>query len=574
MPSRGSDSTAPTRQVPWPAAVVTLLIVSIAAIVGGAQPPPSGSKPRASSRESAARQQPSAARQLSPGLRAFGSFWAADTVDEATAAAGEILAAGVGFDEAMGRLRRGPAFTADVPTGRRLVHRVDDDGVEHPWLLLVPGDYDPSKSYPVHFFLHGGVARPRDHLEGGWWQDPEEVGGPGHISVFPYSWQDSPWWQRRQVDNLHGILWRVKRTYNVVDDRVYLFGVSDGGTGAWFQAFRAPTPWAAFLPFIAHPAVLASPDVDVDGEIFVENLRNRPVLAINGGRDRLYPAARMRPYLSLFREAAAAVEFVARPDSGHHTRWWPEEGERLETFLARNPRDPHPEHLWWETEDADRYGRIDWLRVETLGRVDGESAFAAHNTVEMEVPPTLGVRIDRDDSSGVRLVQVVEGSPAARAGLQVGDRVQRVDGQRVSTNEAFQLALRGVGYGEEFELEVERQDGRRSLRVELPPGPETRRRLAFPHSGRSGRAEVHASGNSIEIRSRGVRRVALLLSPDAFDFSSPLRVVANRSVIFEGRVEPRVETLLRWAARDGDRSRLYGAELAVDLADGTVRQRR
>lgn len=511
--------------------------------------------------------------QLAAIDEAFRSFWEAESPAAAAAAASGILAAGAGFEDVLERLRRGPAFAPEAPTGRLLRGRVDAEGVEHPYLLLVPEAYDPSRSWPVHVFLHGGVARPRRDLDGGWWRDPGRVAGPGHISVFPYAWEDSLWWEHRQVENLAGILWKLKRTYRVDDDRVSLFGVSDGGSGAWFHAFRAPTPWAAFLPFISHPAVLASPDVGVDTEIFVENLRNRPVLAINGGRDRLYPAAGMRPYLSLFREAAAPVEFVARRESGHHTRWWPEEAERIEAFLGQNPRPRHPERLWWETEDADRYGRLDWLVMEALGRVVGESSFAGHNTVAVEVPPTLGVRIGRDDDEGVRLVQVMEGTPAAEAGLRAGDRIRRVDGERISTNEAFRRVLRGQGYGGGFDVEVERGRARRFLRVELPESPETRRGLAFPHGGRSGRIEVHATGNSVEVRTRGVRRFALLLSPDAFDLRRPVRVMVNREVVFDGRVEPRRETLLRWAARDADRSRLYAAELVIDLAEGSVRQR-
>jgi len=148
-----------------------------------------------------------------------------------------------------------------------------------------------------------------------------------------------------------------------------------------------------------------------------------------------------------------------------------------------------------------------------------------------------------------------------------------VEGREVASNEAFRRMMQGQGYGADFEVEVERGGERHSLRVELPEDPETRRGLAFPHSGSSGRVEVHATGNSIEVRTRGVRRFALLLSPDAFDVSRPLRVVVNREVLFDRRVEPRIETLLEWAARDADRSRLYAAELVIDLADGTVEQR-
>ena len=64
---------------------------------------------------------------------------------------------------------------------------------------------------------------------------------------------------------------------------------------------------------------------------------------------------------------------------------------------------------------------------------------------------------------------------------------------------------------------------------------------------------------------RGVAELTLLLSPDAFDFSQPIVVTANGRVVAERRVEPSVATLVKWAARDNDRTMLFGAELHVVL---------
>ena len=38
---------------------------------------------------------------------------------------------------------------------------------------------------------------------------------------------------------------------------MYLTGTSDGGTGAFFMAFKDTTPWASFLPLIGDMTVLA-----------------------------------------------------------------------------------------------------------------------------------------------------------------------------------------------------------------------------------------------------------------------------------------------------------------------------
>jgi len=75
------------------------------------------------------------------------------------------------------------------------------------------------------------------------------------------------------------------------------------------------------------------------------------------------------------------------------------------------------------------------------------------------------------------------------------------------------------------------------------------------------------TGNVVEATTRGVSELTLLLSPDAFDFAQPVKVVANGRAAFEGTVEKSGATLLKWAARDNDRTMLFGAELRIKTRD-------
>ena len=79
----------------------------------------------------------------------------------------------------------------------------------------------------------------------------------------------------------------------------------------------------------------------------------------------------------------------------------------------------------------------------------------------------------------------------------------------------------------------------------------------------TGRVDIERHGNSFEARTRGVSDFTLLLSPDAVDFAKPVRVTVNGAPAFNGTVKKDVATLLKWAARDNDRTMLYGAELHV-----------
>ena len=176
-----------------------------------------------------------------------------------------------------------------MPRGHQFGRHRTFDGMDHEYAFVIPKDYDASRPYQVRFQLHGGIARARPPVVNRIRVDALP-GGVEEISVFPGGWVRSLWWSATQVDNLARILDRLKRTYNIDENRVYLTGISDGGTGVYYVGFRDPTPWSSFLPLIANMVVLGTPEVRAEGEIYPGNAVNKPFYVVNTGRDPLYPA--------------------------------------------------------------------------------------------------------------------------------------------------------------------------------------------------------------------------------------------------------------------------------------------
>jgi hypothetical protein len=92
-----------------------------------------------------------------------------------------------------------------------------------------------------------------------------------------------------------------------------------------------------------------------------------------------------------------------------------------------------------------------------------------------------------------------------------------------------------------------------------------RRMQLFSRRRPFGRVDVTRTGNTFDAKTRGVARFTLLLSPDVVDFDQPVVVNVNGKPAFSGRVQRDIGALLRWAARDNDRTMLYAAELKVDV---------
>ena len=304
-----------------------------------------------------------------------------------------------------------------------------------------------------------------------------ESAGAEQFYVIPYAWNDEPWWSDDQVMNLHAIVDDLKRRYNIDENRVVVAGVSDGGTGAYFIAMRDTTPYASFLPLNGYIMVLANGEID-DGRNFPNNIRNKPLFVVNGGKDRLYPISIVEPYTRHLMRNGVQIDYHPQPDGEHNTNWWPEIKTPFEKFVADHPRDPHPDTLTWEA---------------------------------------VGYSKQSGSLAGDRCVW-----GCARRG-------QRTAGHNIFTDSLGTDPFFG--------------------RPKVP-----------------GRVDLVKSGNTVQATTKGVTAFTLLLSPDKFDFNQPVIVTANGREVFHGQACSRAfNTLLKWAARDNDRTMLYASEIKIKL---------
>lgn len=499
------------------------------------------------------------AAQASAADSAFETFWAASTPDEASRLADPIIRTGLSFDELYRRLQRGRSYGARDAGIVRMDNRTSD-GIEHFFSVNVPEHYDPARRYQVRIQLHGGVGGRATNAPVG----NGTVGaltGVEQIYVVPYAWADAPWWSADQVLNLTAIVDRLKRLYNVDENRVVLSGVSDGGTGALYVAMRQTTPFASILPLNGYLMVLALRDID-DGLIFANNLRNKPIFAVNGGRDPLYPTRVVEPYIDHLKHGGVTVDYHPQPNAAHNTAWWPEVKDTYEAFVREHPRRPLPDTLTWESADGDPFNRAHWLIVDRFGAQKSDARTLA-DLNDMAQPPSgdFGVR-----SAGMRVNRVVPGSNAEQMGVKAGDVLLRLNDQSVAASSDVAGALEDTPPGSTITLMVVRDN----LPVELsgvyrPQIVETPPKHLFARTGTAGRVDITQSGNVITAATRGVAAFTLLVSPDQFDFSKPVKVVANGRTVFDAKVEKSVKTLLKYAALDNDRTMLFGAELHIRI---------
>jgi len=493
----------------------------------------------------------------------FSSFFLARTAQEAAAASDRIARSGVGFDEAFRCLRQGRVYSRAVTRGVVQASYRSESG-EYFYTLDVPESYDPARRYQVRVQLHGGVGR----IEAG---VPPRAGSNGRlpgveqIYVMPYAWRDAPWWSGRQVANLRAILDVVKRTYNVDENRVVVSGVSDGGTGVYYLAMRDATPFASFLPLNGFIRVLENETVEADGDLYPNNLLNKPLFIVNGGRDPMYPASVVEPYVEHLKSAGVDLVYRPQPTAAHDTSWWPEIKDSFEQFVADHPRIPLPDTLTWETGSPNIPSRAHWLIIDRLAAVrPDERPLADVNRMSTPAALDFGIR-----GSGTRVNRVVKGSNADQIGLRSGDVVLTINNQPARPEADVADLLRSYPPGRPLLLIVTRGGASgRPVRLTGRYAPTVRTGesdVMFLHQRESGRVDLTRTGNRVEVKSRGVAAFTLLLSPDQFDFERAVTVVVNGRTVFDAMVQRDIRTLLKWSARDNDRTMLFAAELAIEI---------
>ncbi len=219
-----------------------------------------------------------------------------------------------------------------------LDHVVRVAGHEYPYQVYVPRDYTTATRWPVILFLHGAGERGHDGLR----QTAVGLGAAVRlyperypaIIVFPQTPTDSTWTGAPAAAAM-AALDRTMADFSVDPSRVYLTGMSMGGNGTWYLAYRKPERFAAVVPVCAwveaaprfsgsEPVVPAS-----DGppfEALARRLSGIPIWLFHGEVDPAVPVDQSRQAAAALKAAAAegvaAIRYTELPGTGHNA-WDP-----------------------------------------------------------------------------------------------------------------------------------------------------------------------------------------------------------------------------------------------------------
>lgn len=232
-----------------------------------------------------------------------------------------------------------PSSLAAQVTQTGFLDRVlSEGGTSRHYQVFVPPSYDPNVPWPAILFLHGGGEEGTDGYRptnGGLGEairlNVERFPG---IVVFPQV-RPNHRWTGPEADFALRALDDVQREFAVDPDRIYLTGLSRGGLGTYYIAYRHAPRFSAILAVCGR--VLPTSDVRRSGALWLENspvvpaedgdpfsalaerLKETPTWIFHGDADPQVPVEESRRLFAELQKRGAPARYSELPGVGHNS---------------------------------------------------------------------------------------------------------------------------------------------------------------------------------------------------------------------------------------------------------------
>ena len=175
--------------------------------------------------------------------------------------------------------------------------------------LYVPESYTPSRQWPLILCLHGAGGR-GDHFLWSWLRPAKSR---GYMLLAPKS-LDVTWSilrPERDYRSVEAMLEEVCAEYAVDRSRVYLSGLSDGGTFTYQLGLGRPELFAGIAP------VAGDLHGMVDDMLLREQGKHMPIYIVHGAHDHIFPVRSAREAHSMLTRLGYNAQYEELPDWGH-----------------------------------------------------------------------------------------------------------------------------------------------------------------------------------------------------------------------------------------------------------------
>ena len=196
--------------------------------------------------------------------------------------------------------------------GAHVVHKsaITGPGLQSESLIFVPpGHNAKKKNARLLLWLHGASLRGSNVQRLRQYGPPriaEMRGDFPFVLLSPQCPSDKLWTE--DATSLMALVDEVIPAYGINPERVYLTGLSMGGSGAWFLGSQYPHRFGAVVPLCGPTQPL----------YWADGLRHMPIWCFHGDRDRVVPLRRSREMVQALKKIGNRPRFTILRGKGHN----------------------------------------------------------------------------------------------------------------------------------------------------------------------------------------------------------------------------------------------------------------
>lgn len=226
------------------------------------------------------------------------------------------------------------------------------DNIERPYIVYTPKTMNTNAKRPLLVYLHGSISNPnlkKSPLAYIQQSKLIELADRGNFYLmFPYGQKGAAWFDTVGTDMVMGEIDTVKNKFNIDENKIFLSGFSDGGSGTLYFSFIKPNKFAGFIPMNGSLRVVAK----LSPNIFPANSNHKPTYIINTKSDILYDINQIRPtieYLQKFNKNITFKEWEGNHEMSYLTNQL--YANEIIDFIKRTRRKPYQTISWESTAD-------------------------------------------------------------------------------------------------------------------------------------------------------------------------------------------------------------------------------
>lgn len=260
----------------------------------------------------------------------------------------------------------------------------------------------PTAGYPCFLYLHGSGSKVQEWATGlALGKRFADAPSVYFIPQIPNEGQWYRWWQKGKQFVWDKLLRQTLLRNDINANRLYVFGISEGGYGSQRLASFYADYWAAAGPMAGGEPLKNAP---------AENLANTAFSLRTGAKDKGFYRDKLTRYTA---EALDSLENLNPAAFRHHVELIPGYGHAIDytpttPWLSHFTRNPWPKHFIWEDFDMDGLHRKGFYNLMVNERPDKAlrtryDVNITDNVVTLAVENVVYETVETDPVYGIEL---------------------------------------------------------------------------------------------------------------------------------------------------------------------------